>query len=84
MKPLGMYWTVAQVEEATRGIPLPSGTTIWDKFVALNSMANDLHGVIPDDQIIKATIALWFNDKDWKKEGKIWSVMALNMYEEAA
>lgn len=79
MKPLGMYWTVTQVEEATRGIPLPSGTTIWDKFVALNSMANDLHGVIPDDQIIKAALAFWINDKDWKGEGKIWSVMASNM-----
>jgi hypothetical protein len=79
MKPIGMHWTVSQVEEATRGVPLPPGTTIWDKFVALNAFANDLHGVLPDEQIIKAALAFWFADKDWNGEGKIWKYMASNM-----
>lgn len=80
MKPLGMYWTVAQVEDATKGLSFPAGTTIWDRFVALNAFANDLHGVIPDDQIIKSAYAFWFNDKDWKADGgKVWKYMCLNM-----
>ena len=80
MKPLGMYWTPAQVEDATKGMSFPSGTTMWDRFVSLNAFANDLHGVIPDDQIIKAAYAFWFADKDWKPEGgKVWKYMCMNM-----
>lgn len=72
MKPLGMYWNPIQVEDATKGMSFPQGTTLWDKFVAFNGSANDLHGVIPDDHIIKVAYAFWFADKDWTGEGKVW------------
>jgi hypothetical protein len=78
MKPLGVYWTLAQIEEATKGLPHPAGTTPWDKYVAYNAFANDLHGVIPDDLIIKTAHAFWFADKDWIGEGKIWRYMCTN------
>lgn len=78
MKPLGMYWTKAQVEEATRGMSFPSGTTLCDKFVAFNAAANDLNGVLKDEEIIKVAYAFWFADKDWKGKGKIWEYMMLN------
>lgn len=79
MKPLGMYWNVKQIEEATKGMAFPNGTTQWDKVVSFNAFKNDLDGIIPDDHIIKAAHAFWFNDKDWKPEGaKIWSYMAAN------
>lgn len=80
MKPLGMYWTKQQIEEATKGMVFPNGTTPCDKWVAFNAFANDLHGVIPDDQIIKTAHAFWFADKDWNGEGKIWKYMSLNSY----
>ena len=78
MKPIGMYWTKQQVEEATRGMSFPSGTTSCDKFVAFNAFANDFNGVLTDEQILKAAYAFWFNDKDWKGKGKIWEYMMLN------
>lgn len=77
MKPLGMYWTKQQVEEVTKGMVFPNGTTPCDKWVSFNAFANDLHGVIPDDQIIKAAHAFWFADKDFGKEGKIWRYMCM-------
>lgn len=78
MKPLGMYWTKQQVEDATRGMSFPQGTTPCDKFVAFNAFANDFNGVLTDEQILKAAYAFWFNDKDWKGKGKIWEYMMLN------
>ena len=78
MKPIGMYWTKAQVEDATKGMSFPSGTTPCDKFVAFNAFANDFNGVLTDEQILKAAYAFWFNDKDWKGKGKIWEYMMLN------
>ena len=77
MQPLGMYWSPAQIEEATRALPHPSGTTLWDRFVAYNAFANDLHGSLPDDHIIKAANAFWFNDKDWPGPGKIWKYQCM-------
>lgn len=79
MKPLGMYWSLPQIEEVTKGMTFPAGTTPWDKFVAFNSFANDLHDTIPDEQIIKAAHAFWFADKDWKSEGKIWKYVMMNV-----
>ena len=78
MKPIGMYWTKQQVEDATRGMSFPSGTTACDKFVAFNAFANDFNGVLTDEQILKAAYAFWFSDKDWKGKGKIWEYMMLN------
>ena len=77
MKPLGMYWTKAQVEEATKGMSFPNGTTPCDKFVAFNAFANDLHDIIKDEDILKIAHAFWFADKDWHGKNKIWEYMCL-------
>ena len=77
MKPLGMYWSRAQVEEATKGMTFPSGTTPCDKFVAFNATANDLSGVLKDEDILKVAYAFWFADKDWHGKNKIWEYMCL-------
>jgi hypothetical protein len=77
MKPLGMYWTKQQIEEATKGMQFPSGTTLCDKFVAFNAFKNDLNGVLTDEQILKTAHAFWFDDKDWKGKNKIWEYMCL-------
>lgn len=79
MKPLGMYWDAKQIEDATKGMSFPNGTTLWDKVVGFNAFKNDLDGIISDDQTIKAAHAFWFADKDWKGEGKIWKYMASNV-----
>lgn len=78
MKPLGMFWTKAQIEEATKGMQFPAGTTSCDKLVAFNAFANDLHGVLPDEEILKASYAFWFADKDWNGKNKIWEYTCLN------
>lgn len=78
MKPLGMYWTVQEVEEATKGMVFPNGTTIWDKFVGFNAFANDLKPELTDEQILKAAYKFWFKDEDWKGKNKIWEYTCLN------
>lgn len=78
MKPIGMYWTMKQVEEATKGMLFPSGTTLCDRFVAMNAFKNDLNGDLTDEQIIKAAYKFWFCDKDWRGKGKVWEYMNLN------
>ena len=78
MKPLGMYWSKNQIEEATKGMVFPSGTTACDKFVAFNAFANDLKPTFTDEQVLKSAFAFWFDDKDWKGKNKIWEYMALN------
>lgn len=32
----GPYWTLEQIESATKGMAYPAGTTKWDKYVAFN------------------------------------------------
>lgn len=78
MKPLGMYWSKNQIEEATKGMVFPNGTTLCDKFVAFNAFANDLKPTLTDEQVLKSAFAFWFDDKDWKGKNKIWEYMALN------
>ena len=81
MKPLGMYWSPKQVEEATKSMSFPSGTTLWDKTVAFNAAKNDLGEVLTDEQILKVAYAFWFADKDWKdgkNSTKIWEYMCCN------
>lgn len=78
MKPLGVYWSKSQIEEATKGMTFPGGVTACDKFVAFNASANDLKHVLTDEQILKVAFAFWFEDKDWKGKNKIWEYMCLN------
>lgn len=78
MQPIGEYWSCKDVEDATKGMVFPSGTTKWDKYVAFNAFANDLQG-IDDAIILKSAYKFWFEDKDWHKGNKIWEYMKLNM-----
>lgn len=79
MMPCGEYWSMHQIEEATKGMSFPQGTTLGDKAVAFNAFANDLNGVLSDEDIIKSAYAFWFADKDWVgKYGKIWTYMCSN------
>lgn len=77
MKPLGEHWSVAQTTEATKGMAMPGGANEWDRYVALNAFANDLHGTLTDEQIIKAAHAFFFADKDWNGGCKVWEYMCL-------
>lgn len=77
MLTLGEHWSMKQVEEATRGITFPQGTTKADVYVALNAFANDLKDTLSDEEIIKAATAFWFNDKDYKGRNKIWCYMQM-------
>lgn len=77
MQPIGEYWSCKDIEEATKGMAFPAGTTIWDKYVAFNGMANDLQGE-EDATILKVAYKFWFEDKDWHKGNKIWEYMKLN------
>lgn len=79
MLPHGEYWSMKEVEEATKGMTFPNGTTLCDRYVALNAFYNDLHGVLPDDLIIKSAHAFWFADKDWEGKNKIWEYMCCAM-----
>lgn len=71
------YWTVEQIEEATRGFNYPSGTTKWDKWVAHNVFRSDTMKSLPDDLALKAGWEFFFDDIDYKKEGttKLWEYM---------
>ena len=74
MQPIGEYWSCKDIEEATKGMAFPAGTTIWDKYVAFNGMANDLQGE-EDAIILKVAYKFYFADKDWHNGNKIWGYM---------
>lgn len=76
---IGAYWTCEQIETATRGMTFPSGTTKYDKFVALNSFWADTCKVLTEEQIIKAAYQFYFADEDFPKErgAKIWCYMKM-------
>lgn len=78
-KHTGAYWTCEQIEEATKGMTFPSGTTKWDRFVAFNVFWSDTCKVLTDEQILKAAYQFYFADEDYPKErgAKIWSYMAM-------
>lgn len=71
------YWTVEQIEEATKGFNYPSGTTKWDKWVAHNTFRSDTIKSLPDDLALKAGWEFFFDDIDFKRDGttKIWEYM---------
>jgi hypothetical protein len=43
------YWTVEEIEAATKNYAFPSGTTKWDKWVAFNVFMSDTMQSLPDD-----------------------------------
>lgn len=74
----GGYWTVDQIEEATKEMTFPSGTTIWDRFVAFNLAYSDFCKKFEDADILKIGYLFFFADEDWMpRDNKIWSYMCL-------
>lgn len=71
----GPYWTVAEIEEATRGMAFPAGTTRWDKYVAFNSFKSDVAKELDDAQVISSAYSFYFADEDFSGHGKIWRYM---------
>ena len=77
----GEYWSVEQVEEATRGMQFPSGVNKWDKYVAANAAYSDFCKKFEDGQILEIMYLFYFSDEDWregKNAAKVWEYMMLN------
>lgn len=66
----GAYWTCEQVEEATKGMSFPAGTTKWDRFVAFNLAWSDFCKKFDDAQILQIGYLFFFADEDWSADGK--------------
>lgn len=66
----GAYWTCEQIEEATKGMSFPAGTTRWDKFVAFNLAWSDFCKKFDDAQILQIGYLFFFADEDWSADGK--------------
>lgn len=75
----GGYWTMEQIESATKGLAFPSNTTKWDKYVAFNGFYADTCTVLEDEFIVKTAHKFFFADED-APSGKIWLYMKA-MYE---
>lgn len=78
----GAYWSVEQIEEATKSKQFPSGTTKWDKFVAYNAAKHDWGKDFDDESILKIAYDFYFADEDFKGKNKVWEYM--KMVHEAA
>ena len=69
----GEYWSVEQIEEATKGMSFPSGVTKWDKYVAFNAMYSDMCRKFEDAHILDIAHLFYFSDEDWPNPGtKVW------------
>lgn len=68
----GAYWTCEQIEAATKGLPFPSGTTKWDRFVAMNLAYSDFCKDFDDSQILQIGYLFFFADEDFKGKNKVW------------
>lgn len=72
----GAYWTVDEVEAATRGMSFPAGTTKWDKYVAFNVFRSDVCKALSDEDVLQSGYAFFFADEDLEGDGKIWRYMS--------
>ncbi len=70
----GAHWTMEQLETATKGLPFPTGTTKWDKYVAFNVWYSDLCKDLEAPAIIKTCHSFFFADED-APSGKIFLYM---------
>lgn len=68
------HWTPEDIERATANKTFPEGTTLWDKYVAYNTMYADLCRKFSDSEILEAAYLYFFIDDD-APEGKIWRYM---------
>lgn len=71
-KRTGAYWTCEQVEEATKGMTFPSGTTRYDVYVAMNLAHSDFCKKFDDAQILQIGYLFFFADEDWGTNTKVW------------
>lgn len=74
-KRTGAYWTCEQIEEATKAMSFPSGTTKYDKYVAMNLAYSDFCKKFDDAQILQIGYLFFFADEDWSSKGsatKVW------------
>ncbi len=74
----GAYWTAEQIESATQGKSFPSGTTLWDKYIAYNAAHADFCKKFDEEQVFDIAYLFFFADEDWKGENKIWEYMSTN------
>lgn len=72
-KHTGAYWTCEQIEEATKGMTFPSGTTKWDRFVAFNLAYSDFCKKFDDAQILQIGYLFFFADEDYPTNTKVWN-----------
>lgn len=74
----GAYWTIEQIEEATKGMSFHSGVNKWDKLVAYNAAYADWSKKFDDAQILDIAYLFYFADEDWKHPStKVWDYMCL-------
>lgn len=71
----GAYWTVEEIEEATRTYAFPPDVTKWDKYVAFNVFRSDVCKKLDDANALAAGYAFFFADEDFHGGGKIWRYM---------
>lgn len=74
----GAYWSVEQLEEATKGFIFPNGVNKWDKWVAFNAAYADFCKKFDDAQILEIGYLFYFADEDWQGRNKIWEYTCLN------
>lgn len=77
-KKAGAHWTMEEILAATADMSFPKATTNGDLFVAFNASYADFCKDFDDAQVLKIAYDFWFDDEDWKSEGKIWDYMSLN------
>lgn len=75
-KHTGAYWTCEQVEEATKAMSFPAGTTKYDKWVAFNLAKSDFCKKFDDAQILQIGYLFFFADEDWGSNSKVWQYVA--------
>lgn len=72
----GAHWTADQIESATMGLKFPSGTTKWDKFVAMNAAYHDFWKDFDDANVLKIGYDFYFADDDWGSDTKVWEYIS--------
>jgi hypothetical protein len=69
----GEYWSLSQIQEATKTMQFPSNVTDWTKYVAFNIFATDLSSTLTDEQILKSAYEFFFKDEDFVGAKDGWS-----------
>ena len=68
----GEYWSVEAVDDATRSMSFPSGTTKWDKYVAFNVFRAAVGPKFDDAVALHSGHAFFFTDANFSGENKVW------------